>query len=344
MFNRDINILVTGAKGQLGSYLVDFFNKQSFKKHSRIGKVFGIDIDDLDIRNAAVVDQFFDRNGINPPIGIDYVIHCAAATNTSAIENDPEKYFDVNCLGTKNIAKSCARNGIKMVFISTDYVMSEKSPIVDGNLQEFPVNQYGLQKLIAEQFVKEAYRDKQKDYMILRSSWMFGNSDNSFVEKFLKNVFASYAAKDNTYDVCKIEVPVADDAYGWPTPVWFIADTLKALMLNKCHGTMDLHYPCCQISRYSWATMIWKAFVDGKHDMDSKMSDNIDKLVDTIAVVPKHSKDIGISMHHPGKTTIPTDLHICASTSVLVEDTYAYVKKNWLKYVNMANEIILNRV
>ena len=48
---------------------------------------------------------------------------------------------------------------------------------------------------------------------------------NSFVEKFLKNVFASYAAKDNIPDGCKIEVPVADDAYGQPTPVWFIADT-----------------------------------------------------------------------------------------------------------------------
>jgi len=350
MFNRDINILVTGAKGQLGSYLVDYFTKLSLKKSSRIGKVFGIDIDDLDIRNAAVVDQFFDRNSVNPPIEIDYVIHCAAATNTSAIEAKPEDYFAVNCLGPKNIAKSCARNGIKMVFISTDYVLSEKSPIVDGDLQEFPVNQYGLQKLIAEQFVKEAYRDKPKDYMILRSSWMFGNSDNSFVEKFLKNVFASYAAKGSAPDGCKIEVPVADDAYGQPTPVWFIADTLKSLMLNKCHGTMDLHYPCCQISRYTWATMIWKAFVDGEQCIDSKTSDIIDRLVDKIAVVPRHSKDIGISMHHPGKTKISS--HTIyehekkfgdAMTDIFTQDTSMYVTKNWLKYVEMANEMIVNR-
>ena len=235
-----------------------------------------------------------------------------------------------------------------MVFISTDYVLSEKSPIVDGNIQEFPVNQYGLQKLVAEQFVKEAYRDKPKNYMILRSSWMFGNSDNSFVEKFLKNVFASYAAKDNTHDVLKIEVPVADDAYGQPTPVWFIADTLKSLMLNKCHGTMDLHYPCFQISRYDWATMIWKAFVDGEHSIDSKTSDIIDKLVDKIAIVPKHSKDIGISMHHPGKTkgdsgAIYEEIFINAMNNKFMQDTSMYVKKNWLKYVNMANEIILNR-
>ena len=81
-----------------------------------------------------------------------------------------------------------------MIFISTDYVLSERSPIFGTKIYEFPVNQYGLQKLIAEQFVKEAYRDKPNDYMVLRSSWMFGNSENSFVEKFLKNVFETYVA------------------------------------------------------------------------------------------------------------------------------------------------------
>lgn len=345
MFDRKLNILVTGAKGQLGSYLVDYFRKKSFLKKSRIGKVFGIDVEDLDIRDASKVADFFNKNVVDPPIDIDYVIHCAAATNTAAIEKDPESYYAANCLGPRNIARSCAHNGIKMIFISTDYVLSERSPIFGTKIYEFPVNQYGLQKLIAEQFVKEAYKDKPNDYMVLRSSWMFGNSENSFVEKFLKNVFATYASKTRKNDEkSKVEVSVADDAFGRPTPVWFIADTIESLILIGSHGTLDLQYPCSQISRYEWATMIWHAFVDTDLDIDSNTCKVVDALKDAIEIVPKHSKDIGIQMHHPGKVGDDMISSDPFAKDVIEVDTTEYVKRNWHKYVNFANEMIANRV
>ena len=348
MFEKKLNILITGSNGQLGAYLVDYFRRRSFLKKSKIGKVFGIDIEDLDIRNRQAVSNFFNKDTSNPPIDIDYVIHCAAATNTAAIEKDPTQYYAANCLGPKNIANACAHNGIKMIFISTDYVLSERSPITENSVQEFPMNQYGLQKLIAEQFVKEAYADKPTDYMILRSSWMFGNSDNSFVEKFLKNVFTTYAKdKENKVDEkSKVQVSVADDAYGRPTPVWFIADTIKSLMLNSLHGTMDLQYPCHQVSRYEWATMIWESFIESDNDSNSMPYRIVDMLKDSIEIVPKHSKDIGIQMHHPGRVgddPIYRNALIDNIDSCFAKDTNYYVKKNWLKYVNLANEIIVNK-
>lgn len=334
MFNRKINILVTGAKGQLGSYLVNYFKDKSFKEKSKIGKVFGIDIEDLDIRNASDVADFFNKNVVDPPVKLDYVIHCAAATDTAAIEEDPSKFYAVNCLGPKNIAQSCAYNKIKMIFISTDYVMSEFSGTYSWKLQEFPVNQYGLQKLIAEQFVKEAYKDKPKDCMILRSSWMFGNSDKSFVEKFLANAFKMYAA--NTHEK-KIEVPVANDAYGRPTPTWFIADTIEHLILNNMHGTIDLQYPFKQISRYDWAKMIWNAFVSDRC-MDSKMSTLVNALKDSIEVVPKSSAEIGVQMHHPGK--VGDGIGLEDGRHTYAQDTMDYMHKNWQKLIKIANSII----
>ena len=232
-----------------------------------------------------------------------------------------------------------------MIFISTDYVLSERSPIVGTNIYEFPVNQYGLRKLIAEQFVKEAYKDKPNDCMILRSSWMFGNSENSFVEKFLKNVFTSYALQlRKNDDKSKVEVSVADDAFGRPTPVWFIADTIESLMLIGSHGTLDLQYPCPQISRYEWATIIWNAFVGIDLDTDSKTFKVIEALKDVIEIVPKHSKDIGIQMHHPGKVGDDIVSSDPFAKDVIVVDTVKYVKRNWHKYVNLANEMISNRV
>lgn len=337
MFEKKFNILITGAKGQLGSYLVDYFTKKSFLKKSRIGKVFGIDIEDLDISDAEAVADFFNKNVIDPPIDLDYVIHCAAATDTVAIEKDPEKYYAVNCLGPKNIARSCAHNGIKMVFISSDYVLSEKSPIFGANFQEFPVNQYGLQKLIAEQFVKEEFKDKPKDCMVLRSSWMFGNSDHSFVEKFLANVFKTYAAslKDEEQTE-QVEVKVVDDAYGRPTPVWFIADTIESLMLTKVHGTLDLQYPLQQISRFDWASMVWKAFVDAPYDHAKYKI--VDELKNAIKLVPVTSKQLGVAMHHPGFLGIQS--YALIEDNAYEHDTKMYVDKNWLKYTDLAKCVI----
>lgn len=331
---KKLNLVVTGAKGQLGSYLVDYFTKKSFLDNSRIGCVFGVDLEDLDIRCADDVAKFFSVKKNDPHVKIDYVIHCAAMTDTAAIEKDYSMSYAANCLGPKNIAEACAANGIKIVFISTDYVLSELSMSHSTKLQEFPVNQYGLQKLIAEQFVKEAYSSKPKDCMILRSSWMFGNSDRSFVEKFLANVFKAYAAGK---DSGKVQVPVVDDAYGRPTPVWFIADTIECLVSNGLHGTMDLQYPFKQISRYEWAKMVWDAFIS-EPCTDSTLHKMVDELREKVEVVPKSSASIGVQMHHPGK--VGNDFMLLDGTAVYAQDTAAYVHSSWLKHASMASSII----
>ena len=331
MTEKNIDILVTGAKGQLGSYLVTYFAKRSLLKDSRIGKVVGIDIEDLDIAYADDVSRFFGENLELPR----YVVHCAAATDTTAIEKDPINFYAANCLGTKNIAEACAKNGIKLVLISTDYVLSELSPFHDGNLQEFPVNQYGLQKLIAELFAKDAFREKPQDLMVLRSSWMFGNSKHSFVEKFLKNAFNAYAKSG---DKSKVQVQVVHDAYGRPTPVWFIASTIESLMLNGMHGTMDLQCPWPQISRYEWATMVWDAFTSCKESLSLEEQSLLDELKANVELVPVASSEIASSMHHPG--LVPSIGEFIGDIKEYEVDTKAYVQMNIAEYAKMAMDIV----
>ena len=344
MFNKKINILVTGAKGQLGSYLVEYFRNKSFYKNSKIGKVIGIDVDDLDIRCYDRVFRFFDKKSCDPLIDINYVIHCAAATNTTAIENDPFSYYATNCLGTRNLAECCAYNGIKMIFISTDYVLSELSPVANRDVQEFPVNQYGLQKLIAEQFVKDAFRNRQMDYMILRSSWMYGNSSNSFVEKFLANVFGEYAKNSrNTNDDSQINVKVVDDAYGRPTSVWFIADSIEKNILNKRYGTFNVQYDAPQISRYYWALMIWDVFLSYDNDANISQEDLnfIAKLKTGVHIESVGSNSLNMKMHHPGEIKSSSiDNAYQMKCDVYVDDTRKYVIKKWKKYIKMAHDII----
>lgn len=302
--------------------------------------MFGIDINNLDISNASDVSNFFNKNVYDPPINFDYVIHCAAATNTSAIEKDPERFYATNCLGPRNLARSCAYNGIKMIFISTDYVLSELSPEFGCEFQEFPVNQYGLQKLIAEQFVKEEYKNKAKDYMILRSSWMFGNSDHSFVEKFLENVFSTYAKnKEDINENVKIEIPVADDAYGRPTPVWFIANKINELIQDRFHGVTNLQYSLKQISRYEWAKMIWNAFTMEMHYDGHKSYNFMSSLIDSIKIVSRSSSDIGVQIHHPGKVGC-WSIMLPNTLDAYVNDINLYVRRNKMKYIDLAKKII----
>lgn len=343
MFNRKINILITGAKGQLGSYLVDYFKKKSFLKSSKIGKVFGIDKDDLDISKANCVSDFFNKNVIDPPIDIDYVIHCAAATDTTAIEKNPLDYYSINCLGAMNIARSCAYNKIKMVFISTDYIFSELSPIVGIKHQPFPVNQYGLQKLIAEQFVKEAYSRRPNYLIIFRSSWMYGNSKNSFVEKFLKNVLTAYAKNEKNVDG-KIEVNVVDDAYGKPTPVWEIANWLhEEIILEKKHGTFNYGEDFSFVTRYDWAKIILNAaysvFVPPYVETDI-----FEKIKDTIQLVPISSDELNLPMKHPRKlqtlAETSSSWKIDKTIEHLKREMRFYLRQNCDRIMQMAMEIV----
>ena len=337
---KDFNIVVTGAKGQLGSYLVDWLREQSRLDGSRVGKVFGIDIDDVDLSYRTAVEAYFDSKPDSPFVKTDYVIHCAAATDTAAIERDPFSYYKANCLATKNVAEVCAKNGIKLIFISTDYVFSENS-IWDGTrYQESPVNQYGMQKLVAELFAKEAFKDWQDGLLVLRSSWMFGNSSKSFVEKFLTRAFKTCA---EAMAGGKATVQVVDDAFGKPTPTWLIAEAVCDYIKQWKSGEIDLQSTSRQISRYEWATMIWKSFVDSCHDANSAISEAIDKLKSTVTIAPCCSSSINIGMKHPGKV-IPKGGHHNGGSTVDIERYQAatdrYVASKWHELAELAVEML----
>ena len=104
-----MNILVTGSEGLLGSNLVKHL---TLLEHN----VEGRDKGSLNIENYHEVGYFF-RNHL-----IDLVIHCAAYTNVDGAESNETEAFMVNGYGTENIAVTCARWNIPMVYISTEAV------------------------------------------------------------------------------------------------------------------------------------------------------------------------------------------------------------------------------
>ena len=107
-----MKVLVTGAKGQLGS---DVVNELTRRGH----EVVGVDISELDITDAEQVVKVIGRECP------DAVIHCAAWTAVDAAEDNEQTVYAVNAHGTEYIARSCKESGCKMMYISTDYVYGD---------------------------------------------------------------------------------------------------------------------------------------------------------------------------------------------------------------------------
>jgi len=108
-----MNILITGAKGQLGNELTKILGEGT----SELGalplfyaqsKVIPVDVDELDITDLPAVLSFFSR--YRPSL----VFNCAAMTNVDGCETNEEVAYQVNVLGPKNLAIACKQYGSRL--------------------------------------------------------------------------------------------------------------------------------------------------------------------------------------------------------------------------------------
>lgn len=149
-------MLVTGSQGFLGSRIAQFYADEM--------EVTACCRQNLDITNLEQAQKVFKT--VNP----DVVIHCAAVSDTGYAQNHPEESYQVNVLGSRNIAIASAEVGAKMIYMSSDQVYNGTKQL--GLLPEeavCPINVYGRDKLEAEQQVTEVLPDA----VGLRLTWMY---------------------------------------------------------------------------------------------------------------------------------------------------------------------------
>ena len=159
-------ILVTGAKGQLGSELVKLLDEKEVA-------YVAADSKKLDITDEAAVQEFI--LALKPTV----IYHCAAYTAVDAAEDEGKTANQlVNVKGTENVAKAAEAVGATFVYVSTDYVFDGTSEVEysEEDLTN-PKNEYGLAKLAGEQAVQEIC----SKYYIVRTSWVFGEFGKNFV-------------------------------------------------------------------------------------------------------------------------------------------------------------------
>ncbi len=203
-----MKVLVTGVKGQLGHDVVNELTGRGIE-------AIGVDIDEMDITDAASVNQVI---GQAAP---DAVIHCAAYTAVDAAEDNEAVCRKVNVDGTRNIAEACKKTGAKMLYISTDYVFDGQGTRPwEPEDERHPLNVYGQSKCDGEIAVQETL----DNYFIVRIAWVFGLNGKNFVRTMLKLaenhdsltvVNDQFGSPTYTYDLSKLLVDmIQTDKYG----------------------------------------------------------------------------------------------------------------------------------
>ncbi len=166
-----MNILVTGAKGQLGQEL-----KSLSALHPKATFYF-TDVEDLDILQLEQVQNFVVEHRI------DALINCAAYTAVDKAESEQELCMQINAIGPENLAKAAAQVKARFIHISTDFVFNGNSYVPYTEMDaEDPLGVYGSTKLRGEKRVVQAYPQS----VILRTSWLYSSFGNNFVKTMLR--------------------------------------------------------------------------------------------------------------------------------------------------------------
>ena len=203
-----MKILVTGVKGQLGHDVVNELSKRGIDS-------IGVDIQEMDITDAASVDQ------VITSAQVDAVIHCAAYTAVDAAEDNQDVCRKVNVDGTQNIATTCKKLGIKMMYISTDYVFDGQGTRPwEPDDERSPLNVYGQTKYKGEL----AIQNTLNNYFIVRIAWVFGINGKNFIKTMLNLA--------ETHD----HLTVVNDQYGSPTYTYDLAKLLVDMIVTDKYG------------------------------------------------------------------------------------------------------------
>lgn len=201
-----MNILVTGANGQLG-------NEMRIVSKDSTDKYFFTDVAELDITDAEAVARMVKDNDIKA------IVNCAAYTNVDKAETDADFAELLNAKAVRNLADAVKVNDGVLIHVSTDYVFGGSKGNTPRTEDEpaNPTGVYGLTKLHGEQ---EIARSGVKA-IILRTAWLYSEYGKNFVKTMLQLTSA------------KPELKVVFDQCGTPTYARDLADAIFDIIEHR---------------------------------------------------------------------------------------------------------------
>ena len=208
-----MNILVTGANGQLGNEM-RIVAKGSNDSYifTDVNQVEGVETVELDITDLEAVRKIVEENQI------DVIVNCAAYTNVDAAETNVDLAERLNAVAPENLAKSIKEVGGLLIQISTDYVFGKEpynTPCKEDR-QGTPTGVYGMTKLHGEQRIIAT----GCNHVIIRTAWLYSEFGKNFCKTMmhltatkpqLKVVFDQVGTPTYALDLAKAIVVVVDD-------------------------------------------------------------------------------------------------------------------------------------
>ena len=222
-----MNILVTGANGQLGNEM-RIVTKGSSDKYifTDVNQVEGLETTYLDITDIDAIRTIVADNDIKA------IVNCAAWTNVDACENDEKLAAlaeKLNADAPKNLAAAMKEvNGV-LFQISTDYVFGQEpyNTPCNPNQQGTPTGVYGATKKHGEEYILAS----GCDYIILRTAWLY----SEFGKNFCKTMLNLTATKPN--------LSVVFDQCGTPTYAYDLAAAIFEIITErKYEGNTGIYH------------------------------------------------------------------------------------------------------
>ena len=166
-----MNILVTGANGQLGNEM------QVLARENLQHTYFFTDVQELDICDEQAVYAYVSEHKI------DIIVNCAAYTAVDKAEDNVELCDKLNNIAPGYLARAAQANGAAMIQVSTDYVFDGTAHIPYTEEEPTcPASVYGSTKLAGEQTVM----DHCEKAMVIRTAWLYSIYGNNFVKTMIR--------------------------------------------------------------------------------------------------------------------------------------------------------------
>jgi len=287
--NFSMRVLLTGASGYIGAYLLRHLPRDvrlTLGRHSTLPEQQNPDLKmiHLDL-NLPIASQL-------KKLKFDCVIHAAAMANLQTCENNPDKCMRINYQASLELAEYCQATDSAFVFLSTDIIFSGKhAPYAAADVAH-PLNTYGLSKKMAE----DAIRKGCSKAAILRLALVLGRGLNGTI-----NFLDWFSGRLSRFE----KVPLFKDEIR--TPLWAddVAQTIWIVAAGKINGT---HHLCGDrvFNRYELGRFLAEElsadpdllYADTYKSARLKRPANVSMLAGD--VIPAFSFDAGIKKYFKG--------------------------------------------
>lgn len=209
-----MNILITGANGQLGNEM---------RRVSAISSNHYIftDVAELDITNPDAIRKMVNDNHI------EVIVNCAAYTNVDKAEDDYEMADLLNNKAVENLAAAAKEVDATLIHVSTDYVFQgDRNIPCCEDWETNPLGVYGKTKLAGEQSLQRV----GCKYLIFRTAWLY----SSFGKNFVKTMQQLTADRDS--------LKVVFDQVGTPTYARDLADVIFKVIEEELFDKQGIYH------------------------------------------------------------------------------------------------------